>query len=247
MELIAAEHQLEQRRFGEPEVEMGPAERGQPVRRRRTGLVERVQQHGAQPVEALHGQRGEQAGAVLEMVLGGRVGQPGPTRDSPEADGARTVRDQLLPGGGEQRDAGGGPGTMVGSACLTLSAIKDGPVYRTLVRRRVLATFAAPSRGDYEPALAGTAPRFGHSFAGSHPAGGTRYTPEAMRRWFERLFRLNRSLSFTVKHVAFAGPPWDAIAVVEWRDTAVLATGADYVNDGVHVVRMRWTKVVSLR
>lgn len=119
-------------------------------------------------------------------------------------------------------------------------------MYRTIVRRRVLAAFAALSRGDYEPALAGMAPRFEHTFAGSHPAGGTRHTPEAMRRWFERLFRLNRDLSFTIKHVAVAGPPWDTTAVVEWRDTAVLATGADYVNDGVHVVRMRWTRVVSL-
>jgi ketosteroid isomerase-like protein len=119
-------------------------------------------------------------------------------------------------------------------------------MYHAVVRRRVLATFAALSRGNYEPALAGMAPRFEHIFAGSHPAGGTRHTPDAMRRWFERLFRLNHNLSFIIKHVAVGGPPWNTTAVVEWRDTAVLATGTDYVNDGVHVIRMRWGKVISL-
>lgn len=35
-------------------------------------------------------------------------------------------------------------------------------------------------------------------------------------------------------------------AVVEWRDSATLADGTRYVNDGVHVVRIRWGRVVSL-
>lgn len=40
--------------------------------------------------------------------------------------------------------------------------------------------------------------------------------------------------------------PWDTTAVVEWRDSATLADGTRYVNDGVHVVRIRWGRVVSL-
>jgi ketosteroid isomerase-like protein len=119
-------------------------------------------------------------------------------------------------------------------------------VYHRIVRRRVVGIFTALSRGDFEPALAGMAPEFDHVFAGTHALGGVRHTAPAMRRWFERLFRLNRELDFTVKHAAVSGPPWDTTAVVEWRDTATLAHGGPYVNDGVHVVRLRWGRVVSL-
>jgi ketosteroid isomerase-like protein len=90
------------------------------------------------------------------------------------------------------------------------------------------------------------APRFEHTFSGTHSIGGTRHTVDAMRRWFERLHRLTQGLDFTVKHIAVSGMPWDTTIVVEWRDTAMLVTGDPYVNDGVHVARMRWGKVVSL-
>ncbi len=119
-------------------------------------------------------------------------------------------------------------------------------MYHAIVRRSVAQVFAALSRGDYEVALAGMAPRFEHIFSGSHPIGGTRHTAEGMRRWFERLYRLNRNLSFTIKQIAVSGMPWNTTAIVEWRDTATLASGEPYVNDGVHVIRMRWGKVVSL-
>lgn len=119
-------------------------------------------------------------------------------------------------------------------------------MYHAVVRRRVAVTFAALNRGDYAPALAGMAARFEHVFAGDHPLGGTRHTREAMRRWFERLFRLNRHLGFDLKHVAVAGWPWDTTAVVEWTDSAELADSTAYLNRGVHVVRMRWGKIVSL-
>lgn len=113
-------------------------------------------------------------------------------------------------------------------------------MYHTIVRRRVKATFAALNRGDYEPALAGMAEQFEHRFAGDHALGGTRHDRSAMRRWFERLFRLNHHLAFDLKHIAVSGGPWDTTAVVEWTDSAQLADGTQYLNTGVHVVRMRW-------
>ncbi len=119
-------------------------------------------------------------------------------------------------------------------------------MYHALVRRRVRATFAALNRGDYEPALAGMAERFEHRFAGENPLGGIRRDRAAMRRWFERLFRLNRNLDFDLKHIAVSGGPWDTTAVVEWTDSARLADGTSYLNTGVHVVRMKWGRIVSL-
>jgi ketosteroid isomerase-like protein len=119
-------------------------------------------------------------------------------------------------------------------------------MYHAIVRRKVTDSFAALSRGDYEVPLAAMAPRFEHIFAGAHPLGGTRHTVPTMRRWFERLFRLNEHLNFTIKHIAVSGWPWDTTIVVEWRDSATLASGESYVNDGTHIVRMRWGKVVAL-
>lgn len=120
-------------------------------------------------------------------------------------------------------------------------------MYHAIVRRRVAQTFEALGRGDYEVALAGMAQRFEHNFSGAHALGGTRHTKAGMRLWLERLFRLNRKLDFTVKHIAVSGTPWNTTAVIEWRDTATLADGdSSYFNDGTHVIRMRWGKVVSL-
>jgi ketosteroid isomerase-like protein len=77
--------------------------------------------------------------------------------------------------------------------------------------------------------------------------GGSRHTAAGFRRRLERLYRLNRKLQFTIKHIAVSGTPWNTTATVEWRDTAILADGnALYFNDGVHVIRMRWGKVTSI-
>lgn len=119
-------------------------------------------------------------------------------------------------------------------------------MYHALVRRQVRRTFAALNQGDAEPALAGLAERFDHRFAGDHALGGRRQTRPAMRLWFERLFRLNHSLAFELQHVAVSGPPWNTTALAQWTDRAHLADGGDYINSGVHVIRMRWGKIVAL-
>src|ERR1700694_4037188 len=46
--------------------------------------------------------------------------------------------------------------------------------------------------------------------------------------------------------IAASGGPWDTTVVVEWTDRATPADGKDYVNSGVHVIRMRWGKVESI-
>jgi ketosteroid isomerase-like protein len=124
--------------------------------------------------------------------------------------------------------------------------LKESTMYHAIVRRRVLGIFEALGRGDYEVALAGFAPRFEHIFAGTHALGGERHTIAAMRLWFQRLFRLLPHLAFNVKHIAVSGSPWNTTIVVEWRDTATLPGGTPYVNDGAHVMRMRWGKVTHL-
>ena len=85
-----------------------------------------------------------------------------------------------------------------------------------------------------------------HAFGGSHALGGTRHSTAAVRLWFERVYRLLPDLRFTIKRIAVSGWPWNTTATAEWRSTATSATGEPYVNDGVHVVRLRLGKIVSM-
>ncbi len=119
-------------------------------------------------------------------------------------------------------------------------------MYKRIVKHKIINIFDALSRADYEPALKGMGSHFDHIFSGKHPLGGVRHSRKAMERWFKRLFSLSKNLNFTIKHIAVAGWPWDTTVVVEWHDSATLANGQPYDNDGVHVIRMRWGKVFSL-
>jgi squalene cyclase len=40
--------------------------------------------------------------------------------------------------------------------------------------------------------------------------------------------------------------PWNTTVAVEWVDRATPADGSDYVNEGVHIIKMKWGKVVYL-
>lgn len=119
-------------------------------------------------------------------------------------------------------------------------------MYHSIIRGKLLKVFVELNRGNYEYALAGMAPRIEHSFAGTHPLGGIRHSKDGMREWFGRLYRLFPGLHFTIKHISVSGSPRDTTALIEWHDSATTATGAPYDNDGVHVVRLRWGKLVSL-
>ena len=119
-------------------------------------------------------------------------------------------------------------------------------MYHMIVRRGVASVFTRLNTGDYEYALSGMGTTFEHRFAGEHSLGGKRTSIGALRRWFERLFRLFPNLRFEMHSIAASGWPWDTTIVVEWTDRATPADGKDYVNSGVHVIRMRWGKVVSI-
>ena len=121
-------------------------------------------------------------------------------------------------------------------------------MYHAIVRHRVRKIFAGLGKGDWESALAGMADRFEHIFPGDHALGGTRHTKVGLRAWFQRLFAVHPVLKFEIKHIASSGTPWDTTAVIEWRDRAVMADGdTSYVNDGVHIIRLRWGKIVRVR
>ena len=112
-------------------------------------------------------------------------------------------------------------------------------MYHALVRRQLRGVFAGLNKGQYAPTVDAMADRFEHRFAGNHPLGGVRHTREGLRLWFERLFRLTHHLDFRIQHIAVAG-------TIEGTDDAQLADGTPYSNHGVHVVRLRWFRAVSI-
>lgn len=120
-------------------------------------------------------------------------------------------------------------------------------MYRLIVERRVRRVFAQLGAGDYQSSVAQFPPHLSHHFPGEHALGGTRHTPAAMRRWFERLFAIFPDLHFEIRAVLIRGWPWHTIAAIEWTDRAILPDGSSYENDGVHIMHLRWGRVVSIR
>ena len=121
-----------------------------------------------------------------------------------------------------------------------------GPTYHAIVRRRILALFAAVNDGNAEPVLASFAPRFEHAFLGEHALGGARHTLSATRRWYERLYRLLPDIRFDLRSIAVSGPPWNTTVVVDWDESN---SGTDNVrtsNRGIHVAHLRWGRVTRL-
>jgi ketosteroid isomerase-like protein len=92
-------------------------------------------------------------------------------------------------------------------------------MYHAIVRRRVVALFAAVSKGDARPVLEGLAPHFEHFFLGDHALGGSRFTLEKTRMWYERLYRLLPDISFDLRAIRISGPPWNTLVAVDWLES----------------------------
>ena len=120
-------------------------------------------------------------------------------------------------------------------------------IYRMIVERQLRRAFDALNRGDCAPVLAAFARRVEHTFYGEHALSGTRSAPDSLRRWYERLGILLPDLHFDIDSVVVRGWPWNTVAMVEWRDRFTLRDGRRRGNQGVHVLRLRWGRVISLR
>ena len=120
-------------------------------------------------------------------------------------------------------------------------------MYHVMVKRQLRRVFSDLSAGNYETILGGMAPRFEHVFFGNHPLGGVRHTGRAYRAWFERLRVLFPDLGFDLRNIVVNGWPWNTVIAVEWVDHLTTRDGQRQQNFGVHVIRMRWTKVTEIR
>jgi len=118
-------------------------------------------------------------------------------------------------------------------------------VYHRIVKRRLRRAFGDINAGRYERIVPQFAPAHRHVFFGEHALGGTRRHLEATGAWYERLARVFPDLHFEVRDIVVAGWPWRTVAVVEWVDRFAV-NGVPGGNQGVHVFRLRWGRVVEL-
>jgi ketosteroid isomerase-like protein len=119
-------------------------------------------------------------------------------------------------------------------------------MYKTIAKRKARGVFEALSRGDWESTLGDVAPDVHHVFPGDNAIGGERHSADALRRWFERLYRLIPELEFEVRNVSVKGWPWDMMVAVEWTDHGRAADGVPYRNQGAHWIRLRRGKAVYI-
>jgi ketosteroid isomerase-like protein len=119
-------------------------------------------------------------------------------------------------------------------------------MYKTIARRRARQVFDAISQGDIDTALDDVATNVHHVFPGDNAVGGERHSRAAMRRWFERVYRLFPDLQLEVHRIAVKGPPWDMFVSIEWTDNATPKDGVTYENEGAHWIRLRWGKATYI-
>lgn len=119
-------------------------------------------------------------------------------------------------------------------------------MYHTIVKHIARKNFLRVSEKDFDALLNDCAPNVHHHFGGNHALGGERHDREALRQWFNRLGRLGKHLELTVEDVWIKGLPHDTTAIIRWSATDTLPDGSPYRNRGVHIVKMKWGKVVDI-
>lgn len=85
-----------------------------------------------------------------------------------------------------------------------------------------------------------------HRFAGNHALGGERHSKQAFKLWLNRLFKLFPDIQFKISDVMVSGMPWNTRVAIVWQDEATAADGVPYVNQGVHILHIKWGKLQSL-
>lgn len=119
-------------------------------------------------------------------------------------------------------------------------------MYHAIVKRIAKKNFLRVNQKDYTSLLKDCAPNVHHRFGGQHALGGERHDREALGKWLSRLGRLGPGLTLTVHDVWVKGWPGDTVIIVRWSGADTLPDGSPYKNHGVHIIRMRWGKIVDI-
>ena len=119
-------------------------------------------------------------------------------------------------------------------------------MYHAIVRGIARKNFERVNQNNFDALLADCAPNIRHQFGGNHAISGVRHDREALSRWFGRLKRVLPNLNLSVTDVWVKGWPHNTTAIIRWEALATLLNGSPYRNRGVHVIRLRWGKVVDI-
>lgn len=120
-------------------------------------------------------------------------------------------------------------------------------MYHEIVKRIAKKNFERVNQRDFESLANDCVPNVYHRFGGSHALGGERHDREHLRLWLQRLGRLGRStFKVTVHDIWVKGWPQNTVIFVRWTATDTLQDGSAYKNHGVHVIKMRWGKIVEI-
>ena len=113
-------------------------------------------------------------------------------------------------------------------------------MYRWTVARVLRLAYRRSFAGQDGLMMMATAPDVAFSFPGTSSFAATLVGRESLRGWLARFTAL--SPRFDIRDVVVSGPPWNMTAAVRFHD----AIGADYENEGVEWLRIRWGRVRSL-
>ncbi|HLI77262.1 MAG TPA: nuclear transport factor 2 family protein [Acidobacteriaceae bacterium] len=119
-------------------------------------------------------------------------------------------------------------------------------MYHAMVKRIARKNFERVNQRDFRSLLKDCVPNVYHRFGGHHALSGERHDREALGRWLDRLARLGTHLHLTVEDVWVKGLPHNTTVIVRWTATDTLPDGSAYWNHGVHLIKMRWGKVVAI-
>jgi len=119
-------------------------------------------------------------------------------------------------------------------------------IYSYIVKQKIQQTFDDVNNHRWDDAVKAVAPDIHHRVSGTHTLGGERHDKAALRRWFERLGRVQPNLHIKVNNIWVVGLPWHTTVFVQWDGTATLLNGDAYINRGLHVFTLKWGKVYAL-
>ena len=119
-------------------------------------------------------------------------------------------------------------------------------MYHAIVKLIAKKNFERVNQKDFKALVKDCVPGVHHRFYGSHALSGERHDREALRRWFERLACLVPGLTLTVHDVFVKGLPHNTTIIIRWSAKDPLIDGSPDRNYGVHILKMRWFKIVDI-
>jgi ketosteroid isomerase-like protein len=120
-------------------------------------------------------------------------------------------------------------------------------MFHRFVKSKVRSTFMQISAGNWEPMMKAMAPRFSYRFYGDSALSGERHTTEAVRRWWQRSFRLMPSATFDVLDIVVSGSPRNTSIATAVAVHGTLADDSSYENIFNQFMHMKWGRITQIR